>query len=219
MIPISDISWHEPMAPEYELGQTVYYIQYDDNRPAAMSGKRWGETVVLSYVVYILNDDKGSVKALCKGYKLNVYKWPGDSDWYARNEVYGSQEEVEKLCRWFPVEGITDDEWMNLLGDREINSTERAKAKTKFNKQWDHDWIRHTEAEPIPIEDSELGFCCSCLSNARDILIQCCRHNGLIYRDVQRFYQSMIGGNHGNMLEPHEDLPVLGKVLEQLKEE
>ena len=98
---------------------------------------------------------------------------------------------MSDAVKWFPVDGISDDEWRAALGDREVP----------------HD-------EPYSIDRCELGVCCAVISAIRDLLYQCQEQGGLFAGDVQRL-RSLCRQHEGGTW---QSKPVLARVFNQLKE-
>lgn len=213
--------WIPEFEPQFEIDQTVYYIRFDDNCPAAQKGERWKAELVQSIKAEVVKGWKefeGKPGLICRGYRLQCYNFDAaDGETYLPYELYDSLEEVKKDCRWFPVE-LSDNEWMALAGARD--PSERYREVENFEKNQDEKhrpWIHHIIAEPVDIEESEIGVCCAGISAARDLLIKCSQHGGLIYRDVRNLVGAFHGNGHGDMIfERGDGLPILQKVMTQL---
>jgi hypothetical protein len=181
---------------------------------------RWSSSTVAAYDALVLHNPKDELVALLKGYELNAFNMKNEGRSFGWHEIYESQEEVEKDCEWYPVENVTDEEWMAALGSRPSSFGEYYDARDEFEKEQDKKhraWIHHIESKPISIEDAELSVCCGGISAARDILYECARHNGLIYRDVKKLCGALIGNGHEEILSRSEGTPALNKIFNELK--
>jgi hypothetical protein len=150
---------------------------------------------------------------VCTGYRLQRYNFNAcDGETYAPDELYDSIKTVKEDCRWYPVE-LSDDDWAKLTGKREQPEGYAAPEE-------DRPWIHRVDSElEVSIEDSEIGVCCAGISAARDLLIACSRHGGMIFRDVRRLVAAFDGSGHGDMLfedKLAETLPILHAVVAQL---
>jgi len=75
--------------------------------------------------------------------------------------------------QWFPVDGISDDEWRAALGDREV-----------------------PHGKPCSIDRCELGVCCGAISDVRDVLYKCREQGGLFEADVDWIRDLLDGAGH-----------------------
>lgn len=125
------IEWLEE--PPVKLGQAVFYVEFEDNCPAALK-QRWAATKVIGYQAVVATWDDGDPKLLCTGFKVESLIFnrepdvclkcgephrgnPYPLDVLKPYQVYITQAEVENAVRWYPIE-LTAQEWMNLHGSR-----------------------------------------------------------------------------------------------------
>jgi hypothetical protein len=191
--------WYRGLEPKFKIGQKVYYVSHDDNCPAAQN-RRWSESNIRSIKVEIASTNEEELAA-CTGYSLNAIL----ADNLNSYELYETQEEVEKAVEWFSVVDITDEQWMQLIGDRDLTYPEDYRERFKLERKLEKlqkPWYNFIEAESIEIEESEIGVCCAGISEARDLLQKCCRQGGLIYRDVKSLCLKLANTGHGDMLDP-----------------
>lgn len=228
------LRWYEGRVPNLEIGQKIFYIQWHDNCPAAMT-KRWRETTIRALQATILPNRKGKPEVICTGVEIDdiVHR----DNCLRPYEIYYTQEEVERDSRWYPVD-LADQEWMNLHGTRETRdresekkylSPERIKEKDLEDQiealQQEADslrehWVHVLKADPVDVEESEIPPCCGNLSEVRDILMYTSKHGGITYYNIRRMI-NLLSSSHPEFLDcvdSDESSPALDKFCKQLKE-
>lgn len=241
---MNNISWLDGQPPQIEIGQKIYYIEWEDNCPAAMT-QRWKETTVRSYHCKAFTEKQMNLVS-GDGIVVMVMGVETDSIIFDRSEdalikpylspweIYLDEKSVKHDARWYPL-NLTDQEWMNLHGTREANEEEEENRK----KHWDEKhlkareiekeieklriqkqkisepWIHHLEAESVSIDECELGPCCANISEVRDMLMDASAYGGIIYRNVRRITDNLLN-SHPEWLRKDRETPSWNKIMKQL---
>lgn len=195
----------------YDYDQEVYYVNYDDNCPAARTC-RWGKGRILAINVLTIKESSNEEpRAIVSSYRSNVIR-EGDG-WFKPHELYPTQEEVELDVIWHPVEDFTDEEWMQALGYR-LTEADQKLEQLKWESELKREWKRGPNLAPIiDLEDAELGPCCCLVSEIRDLLYKCRENEGLIRRDVNLIANHLICHGAGDL---KDDGTILYKIYNQL---
>lgn len=167
--------WELVEKPKFRVGDAVWVIY----------GREPLRARVLSIVFELRRTSTGNLGLICTGYRLDIANLDS-RDWsFRQDQIYAGQRTARRLAKWHPVGGITEQEWLAAIGDRDLEDS---------------------------IESCEMSICCAVISECRDILIECRQNGGLIERDLRTL--ALLLSEHDNpMLNGHR--PSLSKILGQ----
>jgi len=172
--------------PAYSIGSTVYVPQ----KEGAITTK------VTGYLVEVRDVGRDQPLGNVQRYLLErMVMFRGQTERDLNNEVlreylYPSLEEAQAASRFIPVNADILS-WLGAIGERKVSE--------------DSTYSHH---------NSQLGVCCACLSNARDILTYCQKEKGLIVHEKNALVRELRGC--GNLTDKHF-LGELGDIFIQLE--
>ena len=180
--------------PRFEIGEYVWMV-CAPNHSALVE--------IRNFNALIYQDRFGKCLAHAVSAKINSYIIDGwfddiDHDTVPFKYMTKDEEEAKRWMKPWTVD-LTDGEWFKTIGKR---PTFEELHKSAVEKTFDSE---------DSLEESELGSCCSTLSDIRDIFITC-RDKGQITGWERELLQKLLNGNH----DKHKDTPLLDRVLEQL---
>lgn len=203
------MDWIKGCEPEFEIGQEVYPASLRScPRPPEKPYPILGYDCILlddglvctSYKISLFN-----IRPVRPDFRWFQEEWLSEQDCeelrriftaldgrmdtaWQRRELFLDKDEAAAACAKKEVSGITDDEWMAMIGSREDSS----------------------------YCESELAPCCAAISEVRDLLYSCWADGAICARDVRCIESYIRDSGHECLIDEPEDFPLLAKVFKQV---
>lgn len=103
------IQYHSKGVPQFRIGQKVWTIYRRTVR----------RSEVLRYKIDAIPDkDIKGVVAFCTGYILEAINSRTSDFSFRACEMYETRKEAKAMAKWWPVKGISDEDWLKAVGTR-----------------------------------------------------------------------------------------------------